>query len=188
MRSEGSALHFDEAGFAVFLANEAGRSLVGNLAGEREKVSSAQTWMGDLKDESFLPNQVEAFIDYATDQHNRLQKLYQGLRLKKRSALERLVSDHRFTRLRVQEPMPCDERPLWVILLNGPICSCGVNAPRRVFELTRTQASAYFAQSLDLLRRDLKAVATLMSEWTALTEEAAASIAWLFIPDAPARA
>jgi hypothetical protein len=186
MSSKGSAQHFDDAGFAVFLENEAGRSLVANLAGELEKVSSAQTWMGELKGESFLPNQVEAFFDYAADQHNLLQKLYHDLVRTKRSALERLVSAHRFTPLRVQEPMPSDARPLWD--LNGPICSCGVNSPRRVFELTRTQASAYFAQSLDLLRRDLKAVATLMSEWTALAEEAAATIDCLTIEGVPARA
>jgi hypothetical protein len=180
MRSEGPAQHFDAAGFAAFLTNKAGRSPAGNLAGEREKVSSAQTWMGELNGESFLPNQVEAFFDYAADQHNRLQERYHYLRTK-RSALERLVSARRFTTLLVQEPMPCDERPLWEILLNGPICPCGANAPRRVFELTLTQASAYFAQSLDLLRRDLKAVATLMSEWTALAEEAAATIDCLTI-------
>jgi hypothetical protein len=180
MSSEGPAQHFDAKGFKGFLKKEAGLSSAGNLAAAKRKSRVATRTVATRKGKSFCLTWWNTFFLHAKKQHARLLTKYESLCMQ-RSAFERLVSARRFTPLRVQEPMPCDERPLWEILLNGPICSCGVNAPRRVFELTRTQASAYFAQSLDLLRRDLKAVATLMSEWNALAEEAAATIAVLTI-------
>jgi hypothetical protein len=178
MRSAVSPKYLNRKRFNAFLKNEAGRSTAGSLAEERRELTEAIRTVATRTGKSSCLTWWNTFFLHAKKQHARLLTKYESLCMQ-RSALERLVSAHRFTPLRVQEPMPCDARPLWEILLNGPICSCGVNAPRRVFELTWTQASAYFAQSLDLLRRDLKAVATLMSEWTALAEEAVTTIVCL---------